>query len=100
MITRQFNFYDHYKLIITHSGLLLTFIDPEFTQSTYTLPSLFRLAATHGNYAPRHAASAELKRVRVLIEKVEYCRDVLRTLVNRKSSSAAVGSGAAAGGAH
>ncbi|KWU46227.1 Pkinase-domain-containing protein [Rhodotorula sp. JG-1b] len=83
----QFNFYDHYKLIITSSGLVVTVIDPTFTQTTYTLPALFRLAASHGHYAPRHAASDELKQIRVLLDKVGYCRDVLRTLVNRKTSS-------------
>lgn len=83
----QFNFYDHYKLIITSSGLVVTVIDPNFTQTTYTLPALFRLAASHGHYAPRHAASDELKQIRVLLDKVGYCRDVLRTLVHRKASS-------------
>ncbi|GAA5877695.1 hypothetical protein JCM3774_006644 [Rhodotorula dairenensis] len=91
----QFNFYDHYKLIITSSGLVLTFIDPNFTQTTYTLPALFRLAASHGHYAPRHAASEELKQIRILLEKVGYCRDVLHTLVNRKSSSTAVAAASA-----
>ncbi|KAG0667228.1 Cell cycle serine/threonine-protein kinase cdc5/MSD2 [Rhodotorula mucilaginosa] len=83
----QFNFYDHYKLIITSSGLVVTVIDRNFTQTTYTLPALFRLAASHGHYAPRHAASDELKQIRILLDKVGYCRDVLRTLVNRKTSS-------------
>ncbi|GAA5928413.1 hypothetical protein JCM10213_005729 [Rhodosporidiobolus nylandii] len=84
----QFNFYDHTKLIISSSGLLLTFISPSFTLTTYTLPSLFRLAASLGFYsarAPRTPDEAEqLEQVRYWVEKVEYARDVLKQLGERR----------------
>ncbi|GJN88942.1 hypothetical protein Rhopal_001913-T1 [Rhodotorula paludigena] len=92
----QFNFYDHHKLIISQGGHILTFIDPSFGLSTHSLPSLFRLAASLGHYSSRAPVDGsekaqQLARVRVLLEKVEYCRDVLRTLANRKSSTAPAG---------
>ncbi|GAA5968768.1 hypothetical protein JCM11641_000725 [Rhodosporidiobolus odoratus] len=91
----QFNFYDHTKLILTSTGLILTFISPSFTLSTYSLPSLFRLAASLGYYSSSSSSSSvptssteedrtQLEEVRFLIEKVEYCRDVLRQLGERK----------------
>ncbi|GAA6001143.1 CDC5/polo family serine/threonine-protein kinase [Rhodotorula paludigena] len=92
----QFNFYDHHKLIISQGGHILTFIDPSFGLSTHSLPSLFRLAASLGHYSSRapvdgSGKAQQLARVRVLLEKVEYCRDVLHTLANRKSSTAPAG---------
>ncbi|GAA6047057.1 hypothetical protein JCM3770_004175 [Rhodotorula araucariae] len=96
----QFNFYDHHKLIISHAGRLLTFISPSFTLSTYTLPALFRAAAAAGHYYPSSShrppppppppdCAARLDELRILLAKVEYCRDVLRTLVARKTAAAA-----------
>ncbi|GAA5904293.1 CDC5/polo family serine/threonine-protein kinase [Sporobolomyces salmoneus] len=86
----QFNFYDHTKLIITNSGQTLTFIDPSFTLSTYSLSQLFHLAAQLGHYSSSTVASAgevaKLERVRYLVGKVEYCRDVLRTLSQRRAT--------------
>ncbi|GAA5884164.1 hypothetical protein JCM16303_005950 [Sporobolomyces ruberrimus] len=88
----QFNFYDHTKLIITQMGQILTFIDPSFTLTTYSLPQLFSLATRLNHYS--HSLSGtrgeeELERVRYLLGKVEYCRDVLRTLNQRKAQQQA-----------
>ncbi|GAA5830766.1 hypothetical protein JCM11251_001067 [Rhodosporidiobolus azoricus] len=85
----QFNFYDHTKLILTSSGLSLTFISPSFSLSTYSLPSLFKLASSLGYYSsqpplPDTEEGKELEEVRFLIEKVEYCREVLRQLGERR----------------
>ncbi|BGP47666.1 Cell cycle serine/threonine-protein kinase cdc5/MSD2 [Rhodotorula kratochvilovae] len=89
----QFNFYDHHKLIITHAGALLTFISPSFTLTTYTLPALFRAAAATGHYSARPPQEGseradKLDEIRVRLAKVAYCRDVLRTLVARKTAAA------------
>ncbi|BGP24299.1 hypothetical protein Rt10032_c03g1575 [Rhodotorula toruloides] len=87
----QFNFFDHFKLIITSSGLIITVITPTFTLETYTLPQLFRAAAQLGHYShptrrpsPSSDRGRKLADLEVLTEKVAYCRDVLRTLVNRR----------------
>ncbi|TNY19609.1 kinase-like domain-containing protein [Rhodotorula diobovata] len=95
----QFNFYDHHKLILSHQGRLLTFISPSFTLSTYSLAALFRLAAAAGHYSPRRAPAEGTERrerldeLRTLLGKVEYVRDVLRTLAQRKSASASASAG-------
>ncbi|GAA5838041.1 hypothetical protein JCM9279_004110 [Rhodotorula babjevae] len=108
----QFNFYDHHKLILSHSGRLVTFISPSFALTTYSLPALFRLAVSAGNYshsshtssAPESSTAASeraarLADVRTLLGKVEYVRDVLKTLAQRKSSSSTAAAAAADGGA-
>lgn len=92
--THQFNFYDHTKLIITNHGHTLTFIDPSFTLTTYSLSELFHIAAEHGHYSSASAKNDErgddpLERVRFLLGKVEYCKDVLRTLSQRKAAQQA-----------
>ncbi|GAA5917827.1 hypothetical protein JCM8208_000784, partial [Rhodotorula glutinis] len=107
----QFNFYDHHKLILSHSGRLLTFISPSFALTTYTLPALFRLAVSAGLYshsshtssAPESSTAARdrakrLDEVRTLLGKVEYVRDVLKTLAQRKPSSSTTTSAARDGG--
>ncbi|GAA5849655.1 hypothetical protein JCM8547_000523 [Rhodosporidiobolus lusitaniae] len=104
----QFNFYDHTKLVLTRSGLHLTFISPSFTLTTYSLPYLFRLAASLGHYSSPSSSLPEegteernrLEEVRFLIEKVEYCREVLKQLGERRrereraKKEAAAGAGA------
>ncbi|GAA5895102.1 hypothetical protein JCM8208_000114 [Rhodotorula glutinis] len=107
----QFNFYDHHKLVLSHSGRLLTFISPSFALTTYTLPALFRLAVSAGHYShSAHASSApesstaardrakRLDEVRTLLGKVEYVRDVLKTLAQRKPSSSTTTGAARDGG--
>ncbi|GAA5963700.1 hypothetical protein JCM3765_003550 [Sporobolomyces pararoseus] len=97
----QFNFYDHTKLIITSQGQTLTFIDPSFTLTTYSISQLFHLAAQHGHYSSVDQGSEKLEKVRYLLGKVEYCKDVLRTLSQRKAAQQAQkekGSSTATGG--
>ncbi|KAL8292670.1 hypothetical protein RQP46_001282 [Phenoliferia psychrophenolica] len=96
----QFNFYDHTKLLLTQNASVVTFIDPDFVLRTYSLQGIFRDAARYGFYSS--AVDSDPKRVkklehfRFLIEKLEYCRDVLRSLSNRKpSSSTATAAGVA-----
>ncbi|BGO99401.1 putative Protein serine/threonine kinase [Rhodotorula toruloides ATCC 204091] len=96
----QFNFFDHFKLIITSSGLVISVITPTFTLETYTLPQLFRAAAQLGHYShptrrpnPSSDRGRKLADLEVLIEKVAYCKDVLRTLVNRRTGKEAEGEG-------
>jgi hypothetical protein len=89
MPSAQFNFYDHTKLIITALGQTLTFIDPSFTLTTYSLSQLFSLASHLGHYSSS-SNSDKLERVRYLLGKVEYCRDVLKTLSQRKAAQQAL----------
>lgn len=98
----QFNFFDHTKMILTNHGTVITFIDPNSNSRTCTLHSLFTEAAQLGHYrsstttiAPtssREAAAAsarkrELEKIRFIIAKVEYCRDVLLNLISRKTAT-------------
>ncbi|GAA5917430.1 hypothetical protein JCM5296_001622 [Sporobolomyces johnsonii] len=89
----QFNFYDHTKLIISSSGRTLTFIDPSFVLTTHSLSSLFADAAALGHYSTSAPVDErqrkQLEHARFLLRKVEYCRDVLRTLSQRKIQAVA-----------
>jgi hypothetical protein len=70
-------------------GQTLTFIDPSFTLTTYSISQLFTLAAQCGHYSSTGQGSEKLEKVRYLLGKVEYCRDVLRTLSQRKAAQQA-----------
>jgi hypothetical protein len=90
---KQFNFYDHTKILLSHSGSIITFIDAEFNLTVYTLYSLFREASRTGFYRTTAKEGGDPKRmkrlekVKFLIEKVSYCRDVLKELSSRKIPS-------------
>jgi len=75
-------------LIITSLGQTLTFIDPSFTLTTYSLQTLFELAVQYGHYDETKGMNERdkerLEKVRYLLGKVEYCKDVLKTLSLRK----------------
>lgn len=101
----QFNFYDHTKLLITHHGSVLTFIDGDFKLNTYTLAGLFKAALEAGYYSssssskiPSQSQKERLERIRFFIDKVEYCRDVLKTLSTRKAATAAAAAAQSNGG--
>lgn len=93
---RQFNFYDHTKLLITNHGSTLSFIDGDFKLKTYTLGGLFQEALRCGYYSRTGKTKdpAALEHVKFLINKVEYCRDVLQTLSTRKAAAAAAAAAA------
>lgn len=92
----KFNFYDHTKLLLTENGTTITFIDKEFNLKTYSLLTLFheasRLdyyrASPNPNQDPRR--KVRLEGMKFLIEKLEYCRDVLKSLSTRKTASGTV----------
>ena len=89
----QFNFYDHTKVILTEHGAVVTFLDPNFKPTTYSLLQLFKEAARVGYWSrdrpeemdPKKAA--RLEQIRFILSKLEYARDVLRTLSQRKTAS-------------
>lgn len=86
----QFNFYDHNKIILTHSATVITFINTDFVLQTFSLQALFRTAARLGYFggvdparlSAHHREKLEL--IRGLIQKLEYIRDVLHGLVYKK----------------
>ncbi|KAM0748225.1 Pkinase-domain-containing protein [Meredithblackwellia eburnea MCA 4105] len=90
----QFNFYDHTKILLTQNGAVITFIDPDFSLRTYSLHAIFRDAARYGYYQQHQPTEMDAKRlkrlehVRFLVEKLEYCRDVLKNLSSRKPATA------------
>lgn len=75
----------------------MTYIDADFTLKTFSLHSLFNDATRMGYYraTPKVPSTdpSEVKRAKRLeplkfvISKLEYCRDVLKALTNRQSSS-------------
>ncbi|SCZ93449.1 BZ3500_MvSof-1268-A1-R1_Chr6-3g08667 [Microbotryum saponariae] len=96
----QFNFYDHTKLLITQHGSVVSFIDGEFRLHTYSLGALFDEASKLGHYRPSTSTTPgsamtteearrlkKLDKVRFIIDKLEYCRDVIRTLSLRKKTT-------------
>ncbi|SCV67638.1 BQ2448_5249 [Microbotryum intermedium] len=96
----QFNFYDHTKLLITQHGSVISFIDGDFRLQTYSLGALFDEASKLGHYRPSTSTTVggamtteearrlkKLDKVRFIIDKLEYCRDVIRTLSLRKKTT-------------
>ena len=79
----QFNFYDHSKIILSSHGMLITHIDRHYALTRHTLSDIM---AASLRPAPSPAAPAaeieQAKTMQRLLEKVQYCRDVLVTIVN------------------
>ncbi|GAA6007712.1 hypothetical protein JCM10207_004850 [Rhodosporidiobolus poonsookiae] len=90
----QFNFYDHTKLVISLSGLSLTFISPSFELTTFSLPALFAYASSAGLYSRARSARTEedpeLAEAERMVGRVEYARDVLKQLGERRREKEAL----------
>lgn len=90
----QFNFYDHTKVILTENGAVVTFLDPNFKPTTYSLLQLFREAHRVGYWSRDKAEEADgrkaarLEQITFILSKLEYARDVLRTLSQRRAGAA------------
>ncbi|KAI5478032.1 polo-like kinase [Pseudohyphozyma bogoriensis] len=100
----QFNFYDHTKLLLTEDGAIITFIDHDFNRETFSLHGLFREASRLGFYRHGQVFDSDPKRqerlekLTLVVAKLEYCRDVLKSLGMRKAAASAAAATAAAGG--
>lgn len=90
-VFEQFNFYDHTKLLLTQNGSVVTFIDPDFKLQSFSLQSLFREAARLGHFRATPTADPagvrRLEQLRLIMEKLTYCRDVLKTLYTRRETA-------------
>lgn len=84
----QFNFYDHSKVLLTEQGRVVSFIDEDFRLVTYGLASLVRLARADASSSSSSSAQSadekERTKAMTVLAKVEYCRDVIRNLANRR----------------
>ncbi|KAK4048367.1 Cell cycle serine/threonine-protein kinase cdc5/MSD2 [Microbotryomycetes sp. JL221] len=83
----QFNFYDHTKILLTERGQVITFISPSFKLETNSIGSLFREARSLGFYSRSSGVivNERLDEIKLIVTKLEYCRDVLKTLSLRKT---------------
>jgi hypothetical protein len=70
----QFNFDDHTKVILSSAGQLITLIDENATLTRWTLRDLMAWSIRHG---ASRASSSEAKTMNRLLEKLEYCKEVL-----------------------
>lgn len=68
----QFNFNDHSKMILAQNGMVVAHIDKEYRLTHWTLSEIFA-RALEGSDDP-----LEQKAVTKLVEKLRYCREVLR----------------------
>ncbi|KAK4053369.1 Cell cycle serine/threonine-protein kinase cdc5/MSD2 [Microbotryomycetes sp. JL201] len=90
----QFNFYDHTKILLTDRGTVITYISPSFKLKTCSIGEMFRQALKLGYYSktapsPKHdQAGSRLEEIRLIATKLEYCRDVLKSLSLRKTQQA------------
>ncbi|KAM0787439.1 hypothetical protein ACM66B_003519 [Microbotryomycetes sp. NB124-2] len=85
----QFNFYDHTKILLTDKGRIVTYISPSFHLKTCSIGALFKEALKLGYYSkrvPTHAGEGgRLEEIRLIATKLEYCREVLKSLSLRKT---------------
>lgn len=94
-INPQFNFFDHTKILLTEQATVVTFIGPDYKLKSYPLAKLLRRAQRIGLlYGDGHILSssdpAKQKTIDGLVflfDKLEYCRDVLKNLCDKKKGS-------------
>jgi len=69
----QFNFMDHTKLIISHDGLLLTYLDKNYQCSQHSTVDLLDPSVPENEH--------QLQRTKdKLVSKIKYARDVLKLI--------------------
>ena len=92
---RQFNFYDHSKIILSARGLAIAHIDKNYVLTRWTLSQVMARALL-----PPSSDPEQVKLAQRLLDKLKYCKEVLLSIRNASSSSAAgsVGSGSENGG--
>ncbi|KAL1757547.1 hypothetical protein FB107DRAFT_209260 [Schizophyllum commune] len=82
----QFNFYDHSKLVLSSSGLLVTQIDKNYNMQKWTLRDIMAASLRPGAESDRTTQR--------LIEKLRYCREVLLSIQTAAGQGGAVEPGA------
>jgi hypothetical protein len=80
----QFNFYDHSKLILSSSGLLITHIDKHYQMTRWKLVDVLKFHMS----PPANATGDEIRFNSRLVDKLKYCKEVL---VSIKTASGAAG---------
>ena len=90
-LIRQFNFFDHCKVLLTSGATVVTFIGPDYVLKSYALATLTREAIRLG-VLPDGSASDRFdpasdptgkqarrrERIRTLLDKLTACHDLLR----------------------
>ena len=91
---RQFNFYDHSKIILSAQGLAIAHIDKNYVLTRWTLSQVMPHALL-----PPSSDTEQAKSAQRLLDKLKYCKEVLLSIRNASSSAAgSVGSGSENGG--
>ncbi|KAG8843658.1 Cell cycle serine/threonine-protein kinase cdc5/MSD2, partial [Tulasnella sp. 330] len=78
----QFNFYDHSKIILSDSGLAVTYLDKHYRATSFSLSSLIERVMKAD---PTDEESC--KRERKLLDKIRYCKEVLISIRAVSSST-------------
>jgi len=79
----QFNFYDHSKLILSTSGLLVTHIDKHYKMTRWPLREIMALSL----HPPSDSDAAKFNQK--LVDKLKYCKEVLISIRTASSSTPA-----------
>ncbi|KIK68787.1 hypothetical protein GYMLUDRAFT_154432 [Collybiopsis luxurians FD-317 M1] len=90
----QFNFYDHSKIILSSSGLVVTHIDKSNVLTHWTLSDIMRTSLRAAASTTATYDEETIKFNQRLVDKLKYCKEVL---VSIRSASAAAGDSTAAG---
>ncbi|KDQ07292.1 hypothetical protein BOTBODRAFT_149264 [Botryobasidium botryosum FD-172 SS1] len=79
----QFNFYDHTKMVISSSGLHITYIDKHHNVTCHRLSELMAILLS-----PSHLDARQRKGHERLLSKIKYCKEVLNSIRMAGTSSA------------
>jgi cell cycle serine/threonine-protein kinase CDC5/MSD2 len=78
---RQFNFYDHTKIILSSSGMMITHIDKNYALTRWPLSQVMALSfPTSASSSSSSASEKEHEEARFqqkLLDKLRYCKEVL-----------------------
>ncbi|KAF9550436.1 Pkinase-domain-containing protein [Agrocybe pediades] len=86
----QFNFYDHSKLILSSSGMLITHIDKHYKMTRWSLSEIMALSLSLPlSSSSSQEAADHAKFIQRLVDKLHYCKEVLISI--RTASAAGPG---------
>jgi len=85
---RQFNFYDHSKIILSTQGLAITHIDKNYALTRWTLSQVMARALL-----PPSTDREQAKFAQRLLDKLKYCKEVLLSIRNASAGIGVGGSG-------
>ncbi|KAF5386544.1 hypothetical protein D9757_005886 [Collybiopsis confluens] len=93
-LSHDFNFYDHSKIILSSSGLTVTHIDKNSVLTRWTLSDIMLASLQMPALPPTDANQVAIKLNQRLVDKLQYCKEVLVSIrsASTTSSGAAVGS--------